>query len=199
MSFRPLRLTLIVPFAAVTLSAGSAMAAPSVCDAVTGNLVLNCGFETTSDWSPSVQQFVGANSGSYANFSGTQLTAIPKIQQTISTIAGATYELTFYAASGTDLVIDALFDGASVLTTNLSSNSSFQEFVTSVTATTTSTVLEFDAASGYGGLDDVSLVQTSGQTEQVPEPASVAAIGVGLAALTGLRRRRRIEHADLAS
>ena len=46
-----------LPFAASVLGAGEAAAAvPSQCDTIAGNLVANCGFETTTGWSPGVVQ-----------------------------------------------------------------------------------------------------------------------------------------------
>ena len=62
----------VLPFAASVLGAGEAAATPSACDAIVGNLVNNCGFETTTGWSPSVEQNTnpGAHTGSFAEYLG---------------------------------------------------------------------------------------------------------------------------------
>ena len=62
-----LNVMLALPFAASVLGAGEAAAAPSACDAIAGNLVTNCGFETTADWSPQVAQDTQSpHTGSFA-------------------------------------------------------------------------------------------------------------------------------------
>src|SRR3954447_25532403 len=63
---RYLKVMLALPFAASVLGAGEAAAAPSACDAIAGNLVKNCGFETTTDWSPVVFQTGPPHTGSFA-------------------------------------------------------------------------------------------------------------------------------------
>ena len=194
-----LGLMLVMPLAAATLGAGSAFAVPSVCDATAGNLVANCGFETTTDWSPVLDRLTNpayVNSGSYAALLGAGPAPHSTIYQTIATTAGATYDLTFYIRNlGQTLTMAATFDGSTVLTTTPVTDETYHSFTTQVTASTASTVLQFDGGPGYGALDDVILVPHTTSTEPAPEPASIAVLGAGIAALTGLRRRRRSDHA----
>jgi len=78
-----LNVMLAVPFAASVLGAGEAAAAiPSQCD-IAGNLVMNCGFEDTTVWTPSVTQspVAFAHSGSFAAF--LESSGPPTIEQTI--------------------------------------------------------------------------------------------------------------------
>ena len=91
-----LNVMLALPFAASVLGAGEAVAAPSACDAIAGNLVMNCGFETTSGWSPQVvQDSVNPHTGSFAEL--LDVNPNTSIQQTISTASGGTYTLSFWA------------------------------------------------------------------------------------------------------
>ena len=178
---------LALPFAASVLGAGGAAAAPSACDAIAGNLVANCGFELTTVWSGEYQDNSNPHTGNFADailYSGT-------LEQTIPTLTDETYTLTFWAIAAVpsdapfDPTLDVSFGGTSVLTTPTLTSSTYDEFTTTVTASSTSSVLEFDVNSdGYGYIDDVSLVPA-------PEPASVALFATGLAGLAGLRRRRR--------
>src|SRR6267378_1982555 len=79
------------------LGSGSALAQPSICDAITGNLVKNCGFETGdfTDWTtipavPANNSNFGVdnrlpNSGTYAAFFEATGTFDDTITQTLTT------------------------------------------------------------------------------------------------------------------
>jgi len=177
-------LVVAAPFAASVLSAGEAAATPSECDAIAGNLVKNCGFETTTDWS-FVQQNFNSHTGDIADLIGTFFGT--STQQTITTVSGDTYTLTFWASSLVAYSLDVSFGGTDVLTPFIG-DPTYEEFTTTVTASATSSILKFDVTGGYGDLDDVSLVPAS---TPVPEPAGLALFATGLAGLAGLRRRRR--------
>src|SRR5437879_1853568 len=104
------------------LGSGSAIAVPSICDSVTGNLVSNCGFETGTfaSWTQSGNTgFTGVsgggveNSGASGAFFG-PVGSLGFITQVLSTTAGGTYDLTFWlrADAGTPNRFQASWNGA---------------------------------------------------------------------------------------
>jgi hypothetical protein len=177
---------------------------PSICDAIAGNLVTNCGFETgnTTSWTftPAAAGsdfFIGStptygvNSGHFdANFGATA--SLPDtLSQTLPTTAGNFYTVSFFLANDTGC-------GAS----NCSFTASW-DGVTEVIAPTTafgftrfgftalgigSDTLTFagDQAPAWYGLDDVSALPGS----PTPEPSSILLFGSGLLGLGGILRRR---------
>jgi hypothetical protein len=189
--------TFAVPLAASVLGGGEANATPSACGAISGNLVANCGFETTTDWSPSVNQHGTPHTGSFGEFLGnnnnSQVQAL--VEQTIPTVSGDTYQLTFWAEQTVPAFHAKVSFGGDSVTSFGGGFLDYQEFTTTVTATSSSSILEFDTTgegtSSYGSIDDVSLVLISTGTAAAPEPASFGLLGAGLAGLAGLRRRRR--------
>ena len=129
---------------AVCLASTSALAGPSVCDAVSGNAVANCGFETGSlaDWTLTGSAFELAqtnnygidsydpNSGSYdaffANQGSTLGVASPTsdltLSQNLSLTTGGAYQVSFSVAQDTTVssgytnFFSATFDSAVLLT-----------------------------------------------------------------------------------
>jgi PEP-CTERM motif len=154
---------------------------PSVCDAIAGNLVANCGFETgtfVGSWTVSNNDGntvvagagfdEGPNSGNYFAAFGT-VGGDATIQQTLTTVPGETYAISFYFASDGETPNDfsALFNG-DLLYSNLDTSAfGYTKFTFTDTATSTSTLLQFNGRSdpGFQALDDISVIAT-------PEPAS---------------------------
>ena len=89
------------------LGSGSAIAIPSICDGIAGNIVANCGFETGTfaSWTQSGNtNFTGvagvdvANSGNFGALLGPP-SSLGFITQNLSTTAGGTYDLEFFLRS----------------------------------------------------------------------------------------------------
>jgi hypothetical protein len=193
----------------------SAWATPSYCDSIGGNLVANCGFElgnftswAVTDGSPATALFISTepsqpvNSGTYAatfTANATSTSDVDTITQTLATVAGSSYTFAFYldvvpcctgVPSG-EYVFQADWNGTQEL--NLTSTSTiasgYQLYTYAVTATSSSTVIQFDGSdpNGYNNLDDV--VVTVQGSSAVPEPVSMLLMGAGLAGLAMVRRR----------
>ncbi len=137
------------------------------------------------------------------------------IEQTVGTVAGQEYTLSFYVGRATpsggpsnyytrQATIDLSIDGgARVGYTNTGMSNlggvDWLEYSYTFTAATNSTLIRFyngtpleatgifDPDTNYAGLDDVRLNPTTA----VPEPASMAMIAVGALALAGARFARR--------
>jgi len=177
---------------------------PSVCDAIVGNLVSNCGFESGSfgPWTLSgntSETFVEPAVGSYQPNSGTYFALLGAIgsddimTQDIATTAGQSYDFTFYLASDGRTTNDfsAIFGGDTVFSQTNIAASGYVEESYLVTASSDSTVIEFDSRDdpGYLSLDDISVVAA---TTAAPEPR-LEGIILALLFLTGvafIRRRR---------
>ena len=124
-------------------------------------------------------------------------TSLGTISQTISTVIGQMYQVTFWASKNPDLATPTRtgtvsFGGASLpflyTATNDRTNMNWQQYSYDFLATSNSTILSFaaDASAGccYGpALDTVSV-------SDVPEPASWAIMLLGFAGIGAAMRRR---------
>jgi hypothetical protein len=171
-------------------------------------LVTNGGFETgnLSGWTCTSGPFNGTdrcetvlNSGSFPSHIGNySLFAFDNIgfgtlSQTISTVSGQSYNLSFYSLTtriNAANILGVSIDGGAA--TNVVQTSSYALTIISFIASGSSTVLDFlfETDDGTGGwqIDDVSVESTTA----VPVPAALPLLATGLGALgfAGWRRKR---------
>lgn len=149
--------------------------------------VINGGFDTgnLSGWTATgqtgatpVSTYVHSGSHGAYFFSGT-------LSQTIATIAGASYDLSFWvkSLSGGPNSYSVVWDGNVIFSGNNAGGFGFTEFETTVLATSASTALTFGFSSGLStwALDDVELVQIA--SVAVAEPATAGLLMPSLLAL----------------
>jgi hypothetical protein len=191
------------------------------------NIVVNPGFETgandfncavTAGWSsniwclgllgvpPTSHSGIGAAGGS----NPAEFLSQMWMSQSLATVAGTTYNLSFWAAMTsattiTNIVIE--WDGVEVehfidpITSVCAFDSPsstytcdwIQLIVPNLTASAGSTLLKILGSQDQGllMLDDFVVEAAEAQAAPVPEPASLALMGSGLAALAARYRRRR--------
>jgi hypothetical protein len=176
----------VVALAAMAVVAPSAVADPSACDAVVGNVVQNCGFETgnTSGWSIA-SAFTGvdsvAHSGNYGLYAGT-VGFDGTVSQTVSTVASATYTFSYWLSNsgGTPNDFHVTLDGVSggpVSFDSMTDAAGFgwTQFTHTVTAAGASVTITFAARQdpSFYHVDDVVLVPVQqAQTITFAQPAS---------------------------
>ena len=181
------------------LGSGSAIAIPSICDSIAGNLVANCGFETGtfSSWTQSgntgsTDTDGDIHSGNFGAEFG-PVGSLGFITQNLSTTVGGTYDLAFWLQndSGTPVNhFEAAWNGVIIFALDDSPAFSYTLFTFPVTATSASTPLQFGFRHdpSFFLFDDVSVVGAA--VAAVPGPSSLLLIGSGLAGLAILWRRR---------
>ena len=177
--------------------------ASSLCDSVPGNLVTNCGFETgdLTGWTPTFAasgSLVGVdnadvNSGTFDAFFGSTGGLDDFIDQSVTTIAGDLYNISFFVdaslVGSTPDEFEANWDGTNLLTIPGAIGGGYQSYSFTAAASTTSTDLQFGGNSppSFYYLDDV--VVTDVTAAAAPEPASIAFAVVGLFGTWLLKRR----------
>ncbi len=184
------------------------------------NLAGNPGFEqgpaNTAPWlfSGIAHMSDGANShtGDYeAQFSGSGAD-FGSVSQSILTTIGQQYLVDFWATSdgysaspGFGNELDAFFGTGELTLTNAdlgplngTTRAGYTEHSFDFTATSTSTLLSFSGSDGYGNMwvDDVSVTAA---TVGTPEPGSIVLLGIGIAGLCVIVRRRKARPAFVAA
>jgi len=185
--------------------------ASSICDAVSGNLVSNCGFETGdfTSWTvtnaatdPDLEVTLNIpNSGTHDARFGAGGGENDLLDQSLATTSGDSYTVSFYVDSGADVSANGQFvanwNGANILTitgangTGTGPDTAGYEFYSfTETATSSSTDLEFggNTKSSYYHLDDVVVTQNP-TTSAVPEPSSISFAVAGLFGILLMGRR----------
>jgi hypothetical protein len=183
---------------------GLAATAPSICDAIPGNLIVNCGFESGGlvGWTQSGNTgfSFAAGPGSLGGLldspnSGRGFAALGPLgsdgflSQTFSDTVGQQLRIEFFMANdgGTPNDFHAAFNDNMLLSLTNDGAHGFTDnvFIVMATGLDTLTIGGFRHDIGFFGLDDISVVP-------VPEPGSLGLLGISLAGLR-IRLGRRSE------
>jgi hypothetical protein len=181
-------------------------ASPSLCDAVSGNLVMNCGFELGdfTDWTPTgtvgpnfeVTTNLTNSGGDDARFGDV---TFDYIDQTFATTLNDVYNVSFYVNTSANGGVSssgqfvANWNGTNFLTipgpnTGSLNGQGYEYYSFKIKATSSNTDLQFGAFTedSYYHLDDV-VVTAAGSA--VPEPASTSFALAGLIGILLIGRR----------
>lgn len=186
-----------------------AILAVPVFPAAASNIVDNPGFESgdLTGWTSNAPAFgVGVDnnsgdvhSGNFGVYFGTDPsnpTLDSFLSQTLNTSVGEKYTLSFWMS---DYQADALgghfnvnLGGSQLFNLTDVAQQDFTLYSATYTATSASTLLQFDANNvpGWFGLDDVSV--TANQVTSVPEPSTWIILLTGMAFLACLPKRRAL-------
>lgn len=203
-----LALTFLIAMVTEDAKAGTS----SICDAISGNLIQNCGFETgdLTDWSVSnwttledyvVSNPTEVNSGNYAlQIGNVAASGGAVISQSFTDIAGAHYQFTFSVFDGagsntSGQFFDAFWDSTSgtPLFSDAGGGSPSLDY-TEETFSVVGTGSDSITFTAYNNpnwfyLDDASVVETSGPAG-APEPTSAILLMLGIAGITTRIRYR---------
>jgi hypothetical protein len=146
----------------------------------------NTGFTFVSSSNP--------NTGTYSAWLG-PIGSFGYLSQTVATTPGTTYDLQFALGNSGPVgnQFQVLFGGTTVFNQVNMPNQGYKDYLVQVTATSSSTLLQFAYRNdpGFFFLDDVTLSAGVHISNVNPEPAGLTLLALGFVALGGHAWRRR--------